>query len=135
MISNKASHVQPQAIDNFIKWVKTSHGLIGKVNMAKKLHNSLAQDDTGFVGICCFQVLSNVAWDLHQTSWQRSFNWKGCHCFRFCKSMTKEARRGERELSCRSMHWHHVLSELGHSFMGPESWTPWDWWSSPSSAL
>ena len=66
-------------------------------------------------------------------SQQRSFNWKGhCH-FRFHKSMTKEARRGERKLSCGSKHQHQVSSEHGHSFMSPES--PTNWAASPTLAL
>ena len=71
--------------------------------------------------------------NLWQTSKQRSFNQKGGYCFRFCKSMTKEAReearRRERKLCHRSKHWHQVSSEPGHSFMSPESWRIRDWWS------
>ena len=33
--------------------------------------------------------------------------------------MTREARRRERRLSHRSLHWHQVLLEPGHSFMSP----------------
>ena len=41
--------------------------------------------------------------------------------------MTREARRGERRLSCGSLHWHQVLLEPRHSFTSPESWIPRDW--------
>ena len=43
--------------------------------------------------------------------------------------MTKETMRGDRELSCGSIHWHQVLSEPGHSLTSPESWMPQDWQS------
>ena len=51
---------------------------------------------------------------------------KAVAIFGFHKSMTREARRGERELSCRSLHWHHVQSKPGHSFTSPKSWMPQD---------
>ena len=47
--------------------------------------------------------------------------------FGLCKSMTREARWGERGLSSGSLHWHQVLLEPGQSFISPKSWTPWDW--------
>ena len=78
----------------------------------------------------CVLVLSVqwcVVWDLHHTSQQRSFNQEGHHHFGFCKSMTKEARRQERKLSCESKHWHQVPSEPGHSFTSPESQMLRDW--------
>ena len=48
--------------------------------------------------------------------------------FQVPKSMTKEARREERKLSCTFKHWHHVPSETGNSFTCHESWMPWGWW-------
>ena len=43
--------------------------------------------------------------------------------------MTREARRGERRLSLRSLHRHQVLLEPRHYFTGSESWMHWDWQS------
>ena len=52
---------------------------------------------------------------------------KAVTIFGFHKSMMREARRGERGLSCGSLHWHQVWSEPGHPVMSPESWMPQDW--------
>ena len=68
-----------------------------------------------------FVLVPSIQWhaaqDLCQASKQMHFNLKGCHHFGFCKSMTREMSREERELSCGSMHWHHALSEPGRSFV------------------
>ena len=75
---------------------------------------------------CWFRVFSN-AWlrtcnELHSKDLSIG---KAVTVFGFCKSMTRRARRGERELSCRSLHRRHVPSEPGH-FTSPKSWMPWD---------
>ena len=45
---------------------------------------------------------------------------KAVTVFGFHKSMTREARRGERRLSLGSLHQHQVLLEPGHFFMNPQ---------------
>ena len=73
-------------------------------------------------GLCWFQVFSSV-WlgDLRKPHSKELSIGKAVAVFRFHKSMTREARRGERRLSRGSLHWHQVLLEPGHSFMSPES--------------
>ena len=89
----------------------------------------------GFNHLLVLSIQQCVAQDLHQTSQQRLFNWKGHHCFRFHESKTKEARRQERKLSLGSKHLHQVHSQPRCSLTIPKSWTVWDWLSSTNWAL
>ena len=77
---------------------------------------------------CWFQVFSNVWLGTCDKPHSKDLSiGKAIAIFRFHKSMTREARRGERGLSCGSLHWHQVLSEPGHSFTSHESWMFGDW--------
>ena len=75
-----------------------------------------------------FRVFSST-WlgDLHKPHSKEFSIGKAVTVFRFHKSMTRDARRGQRRLSHGSLHRHQVLLEPGHSFTSPKFWTPRDW--------